>query len=146
MRIATALLALLLVTGPAAPQTEPHAFLFGTWVGGVFPPPAQVPAQCPAPTLIVTRDVVMRGTLLDVAYRQRLIAGVQAVPGGNGVVIRFVPQGTGGPLLGGPGAADTGFGCGDPNTLRVQRRPDGTIIFPGCRDFPAPAARCGAAR
>jgi hypothetical protein len=142
MRFAGILLLVLLV-GRAVAQTEPHAFLYGTWVGGIFPPPANVPAQCAAPTLIVTRDVVMRSTLMDVAYRQRIIAGVQAVPGGNGVIIRFVPVAAPGPLTG-SGQPDLGFGCGDPNTLRVQRRADGSIIFPACGDFPAPAVRCGA--
>lgn len=133
----------------AAPSPEePHAFLFGTWIGGTFPPPRGAPAaRCLAmPSVIFTRDLAMRTTVLDPTLRQRVVASVRVTP--DGWEFRFRPTGrppglTGGILGGGPD--EPGFGCGeDPDLLVVQRRGPNEIAFPGCTDFPSPLVRCGA--
>lgn len=120
----------------------PHAWIFGSWTGGMFPAADTEGPRCfGQPTLIFTRDVVMRSSLVDVPYRQRLIETVAATP--NGLEFRFVgapPQM--GPL--GPRTPpDIGFGCSDnPNLLRVERRGEHEIVFPDCADFPSPLRRC----
>ena len=70
-----------IATGPvermriAPPPAEPHAFLFGTWIGGTFPPPRNAPAaRCLAmPSVIFTRDLAMRSTLLDPTLLNRAL-------------------------------------------------------------------------
>ncbi|MFC7542644.1 hypothetical protein ACFQU2_28615 [Siccirubricoccus deserti] len=93
------------------------------------------PACFGSPTVIFTRDVVMRATPLDTAYRQRNIETVAVQP--NGLEFRFTPAA---PVMGamGPRAAnDAGFGCsGNPNLLRVERRGPDEIVFPDCSEFP----------
>ena len=75
--------ALLLPALPAAAQQRgepPHAWLFGSWTGGIFPVPSgTVSAEsCLAtPVVIFTRDVVLRATLTDPVYLQREIETVQ---------------------------------------------------------------------
>lgn len=130
---------------PAQAQGAPHGFLFGSWTGGLFPPPSQVSAQeCLAqPSVIFTRDVVLRATLTDVLYIQR---GIETARGtGGGLDIRFsaAPR----PASGGLGldAGGFGFGCDSPDVLHVQRVSNNEINFPGCRDFPFPLVRCPAA-
>lgn len=132
----------------APPPAEPHAFLFGTWIGGTFPPPRGVPAaRCLAmPSIIITRDLVMRTTLLDQTLRQRVVQSVRVTP--EGWEFRFrpapPPSALGGGLLGGA-TPEPGFGCGDdPNLLVVQRRGANEIAFPNCTDFPSPLVRCPA--
>jgi hypothetical protein len=125
----------------------PHAFLFGAWTGGLVPPPSTVTAQgCLAqPTVIFTRDVVMRATLTDVLYVQRAIETARGT--GSGIDIRFVPQpgAQGAPAgLGLVGGGSTGFGCPEADMLHVQRVSTNEISFPGCRDFPFPLVRCPA--
>ena len=46
-------------TPASAQQAPPHAWLFGSWTGGLFPAPSNVTAQtCLAtPVVIFTRDV-----------------------------------------------------------------------------------------
>lgn len=133
----------------AAPAGPPHAWLFGSWTGGLFPAAASdEPAACHgSPTLIVTRDVVLRAQLVSPSYGQRLIVSVRASSGA--AVVRFAPSPTAvesdaAGLLGLPDPrAEPGFGCdGGPDTLVVQRISGDTIAFPGCRDFPHPLQRC----
>lgn len=130
-------LAAIALAAPAAAQTEPHAWLYGAWSGGHTPPlRGAPPAQCLAhPSVIFTRDIVLHTTLLDPLYQQRIIETVRATP--EGVEIRFRPAPRGGPLGPAPG-----FGCGDPDLLRVQRLEGGEIAFPGCLDFPSPLVPC----
>lgn len=140
-------LALLLAVPASAPvlaqgAQPPHAFLFGTWTGGIFPIPsgaALSPQACLGqPVVIFTRDVVMRATLTTQFLSQREIETVRASP--SGVEFRFgaldVP-----PLLGGS-PPQPGFGCDSPDVLHVQRRGENEISFPGCADFPNPLVRC----
>jgi len=141
-------LALPFATPLGAQQAgPPHAFLFGAWTGGLVPPPSTVTAQgCMAqPTVIFTRDVVMRATLTDILYVQRAIETARGT--GNGIDIRLVPQpgAQAAPAgLGLAGGGSTGFGCPEADTLHVQRISNNEISFPGCRDFPFPLVRCPA--
>lgn len=139
MRRLVLAIAVLLVPAAAQAQAEPHAFLFGAWSGGLMPPVREGATACFArPTVIFTRDIVLHTTLLDPTYRERIIETVRATP--DGVEFRFRPV----PRLPGPlgAVAGVGFGCGDPNLLRVQRLENGEIAFPGCIDFPSPLVSC----
>ena len=138
---------------PAAPvhaQTNlpPHAWLFGAWTGGLFPPPSTLSAQeCLAmPVVIFTRDVVMRAVITDQFYAQRLIETARITS--EGAEFRFSPGppvAPSGPFGLSAGATNTpGFGCVSPDILRVQRRTENEISFPGCSDFPYPLVRCPA--
>src|SRR5580692_8708798 len=68
----------LLATLPLLPATghaqsgAPHSWLFGEWTGGLFPAPANLTAQAclGQPTVIFTRDVVIRGSLTEVNFTQ----------------------------------------------------------------------------
>jgi hypothetical protein len=122
----------------------PHEWVFGVWTGGQFPPGEGDSLACyGAATVIVLRDVVMRATPLDVAYRQRLIETAAATP--NGLEFRLVPAVPAGGPFGGRVPPDVGFGCDDnPNLLRVERRGPNEIVFPNCREFPSPLRRCTA--
>jgi hypothetical protein len=134
--------AALLATGPAfSQQTPPHAFLFGTWTGGIFPVPANMSREaCLAtPVVIITRDLVMRATLTEQTMTEREVQTARAVP--TGIEFRFLPATTGSTMLGGATTL-AGFGCEDPNVLHVQRRGENEIAFPGCVDFPNPLIRC----
>jgi len=128
---------------PAAPPAlPPHAWLFGVWTGGIFPPgDVDGPTCAGSPTVIFTRDVVMRSSPLDVAYRQRLIETVAQQP--DGLDFRFAPAA---PTIGAFGAQapgrDSTFGCANANALRVERRGEDEIIFPNCSEFPSPLKRC----
>ncbi|HVC60253.1 MAG TPA: hypothetical protein VND19_07850 [Acetobacteraceae bacterium] len=131
-----ALMLTLAMTGPLAAQAAeppPHAWLFGAWIGGMFPPPVTLSArECLAqPMVIFTRDVVMRAVMTSPAYVQRLIDTARATA--NGFQVRLLPPRS---------AADSGFGCPNPDVLPVQRRGDNEIAFPGCTDFPFPLIRC----
>ena len=152
-RFAVGLTAFLLLLGAATPpraaaQLPPHAWLFGAWTGGLFPPPTQMTAAaCLAqPVVIFTRDLVLRSTLTELTYVQREVATARATPAG--VDFRFTPlaepAGGGGPLgLSGMGRT-IGFGCADPDELHVQRQTENAITLPGCTDFPYPLVRCPA--
>ncbi|HEY3848660.1 MAG TPA: hypothetical protein VGL95_16260 [Acetobacteraceae bacterium] len=118
---------------PARAQTTagpPHAWLFGAWIGGLFPPPVTLSTQeCLAqPMVVFTRDIVMRAVMTNSAYVQRQIDTARATA--TGFEVRLVP------------ASQPGFGCPNPNVLPVQRRGDNEITFPGCTDFPYPLFRC----
>jgi hypothetical protein len=136
---------LLAGSGVAQPRGEPpHAWVFGSWTGGLFPAGETTGPRCTAqPSVIFTRDVVLRASVLEVPYRQRLIETVTASP--DALEFRFVavpPQS--GPL--GRGVpTDMGFGCrAGVNALRVERRGPDEIIFPDCAEFPSPLRRCTA--
>lgn len=120
----------------------PHAWVFGSWTGGVFPPGETSGPRCTGqPSVIFTRDVVLRASVFDVPYRQRLIETVASSP--EALEFRLVPV----PAQSGPLGArlpnDIGFGCpGGPNALRVERRGPNEIVFPNCAEFPSPLLRC----
>lgn len=137
----------LLSAGHVAPVLAqggpPHAWLFGTWTGGLFPVPANMPAQAclSQPVVIFTRDLVLRATLTEQVLTQREIETARTVPGG--MEFRFAGRpGAGSGLLGSRVPGMTGFGCDSPDALHVQRRGENEITFPGCADFPNPLVRC----
>jgi hypothetical protein len=127
-------------TAPAQQPVAPHEWLFGSWTGGMFPAADTIGPRCTAqPTVIFTRDVVLRSGLLDPAYRQRIIETV--VTRADGATFRFSPL---------PGASmarlppDIAFGCpAGPDVLEVRRIGPDEIVFPDCRDMPSPLRRCG---
>ena len=134
--------AALPLSAAAQRQLPPHAFLFGAWTGGIFPAIETEGAACLAqPTVLFTADVVMRASLADVAYRQRLVETVSVA--GDRFEFRLLPAV---PVIGPLGARvppDAGFGCpGGANVLRVERRGDNEIVFPDCGEFPSPLRRC----
>lgn len=120
----------------------PHAWLFGTWTGGIFPTPASVaPQACLSqPVVVFTRDLVMRAVLTEQTLVQREIETARTGPGG--VEFRFTAARPTSGLLGASGAGQAGFGCESPDVLHVQRRGENEISFPGCADFPNPLVRC----
>jgi len=120
----------------------PHAWVFGSWTGGMFPPGETSGARCTGqPAVIFTRDVVMRASIFDVPYRQRLIETVASSP--DVLEFRLVPAAPQSSPLGARLPPDVGFGCAaGPNSLRVERRGPNEIVFPNCADFPSPLQRC----
>ncbi|MBV9655474.1 MAG: hypothetical protein JOZ42_13020 [Acetobacteraceae bacterium] len=132
---------------PAAPAQPPHAWLFGTWTGGLFPTPSAVTAQAclSQPVVIFTRDVVLRATLTSETYTQRVIESARTSP--QGAEFRFAqsaaPETGALDFTGQPSA--TGFGCADGvDVLQVARKTENEIVFPNCADFPYPLIRCPA--
>jgi hypothetical protein len=128
------------------PQGPPHAWLFGSWTGGLFPAPSQLTAQtCLAhPTVIFTQDLVLRAQLTDLAFAQREVETVRVSAGGTEfrLIAAAAPEGG---LFGAASAAPTpGFGCESPDVLHVQRIGPNEISFPGCAEFPNPLVRCPA--
>lgn len=130
---------------PAGPPQPPHAWLFGTWTGGIFPAAPKVSAQAclSQPVVIFTRDVVLRATLTSELYTQRVIESART--GRGGAEFRFSraaspvadPFGLAGP------AGEPGFGCADgSDVLQVERHSADEIAFPRCADFPYPLVRC----
>ena len=131
--------------GTAARGGPPHAFLFGSWTGGLFPVPAGAltAASClAAPTVIFTRDVVLRATITDPVYLQRQVETVRTSP--HGAEFRFISQGGGAAAssLGIEGPGSSGFGCESADVLHVERRSENEIVLTGCTDFPNPLVRC----
>ena len=54
-------------SGMAQPAGPPHAWVFGSWTGGIFPPGETEGPRCTGqPVVIFTRDVVLRASALDV--------------------------------------------------------------------------------
>ena len=147
--VTLALAALSTVPARAQGNLPPHSWLFGAWIGGMFPPPSTLSAQeCLAmPVVIFTRDIVMRAVITDELYAQRLVETARVTP--EGVEFRLtrpVAAAPAGPFSLSPsgGTNDVGFGCISPDILRVQRRTENEISFPGCTDFPYPLVRCPA--
>lgn len=143
--MAALLTGLALAPPPGQAQAQalpPHAWLFGTWSGGLFPAPSGMTNQAclSQPVVIFTRDLVLRATITEQTLTQREIESVRATPAG--AEFRFAA--TGGPagLLSAGVAPLAGFGCEGLDTLRVQRRGENEITFPGCADFPNPLVRC----
>jgi hypothetical protein len=133
--------------GAARAQEPPHAWLFGSWSGGLFPasPHISTEACLAQPVVIFTRDVVLRATLTETIFTQRVIETARTVPGRTEFIFAPArpPEANG--LLGVTSAPpQPGFGCETPDVLHVQRRSDTEISFPGCADFPYPLVRCGA--
>lgn len=123
----------------------PQAFLLGSWTGGLFPPPGVVSAgQClMQPTVIFTRDLVLRASLIDQFYVQRLIETARGT--GNGIEFRFSAMTAAAAAQAAPGlgaSVGAGFGCEEPDVLHVQRISPNEVRFPGCREFPFPLVRC----
>ena len=123
-------------------QGPPHEWIFGVWTGGIFPPnDADSPACFGSPTVVFTKDIVMRASLLDTPYRQRVIETVALQP--NGLEFRFLPAAPTGSAFAGRLPPDIGFGCGgNPDVLRIERRGPDEIVFTDCSDFPATLRRC----
>ena len=152
-RFACLLALLSLFAAPAAwgqSGGAPHSWLFGTWTGGLFPVSAALTTQaCLAqPTVIFTRDVVLRATLTDVVFAQRVVETARS--GAGGTDFRFSPApdpaaAMRAGLMGlDPPKEAAGFGCETPDVLHVQRRSENEIVFPGCEEFPHPLVRCTA--
>jgi hypothetical protein len=140
------LLAALFLAAQAAPvmaqALPPHAWLFGTWTGGMFPVPEGLsPAACLSqPVVIFTRDLVLRATLTEQELSQRVVETARASP--SGFEFRFAMTAAVPRAFGGTGGGRVGFGCESPDELHVQRRGENEIAFPGCADFPYPLVRC----
>jgi hypothetical protein len=148
-RIAVCLIAALLATPASAQQAgPPHAWLFGSWTGGLFPVPSGLTAEaCLAqPVVIFTRDVVLRGSLIDQVYHQRLIETARSSPAGAEFRLQPAENAAGVVTSGLLGVTapppELGFGCENADVLHVQRRGENVISFPGCKDFPEPLVRC----
>ena len=129
-----------------AAEPPPHAWLFGEWTGGLFPaPPHPTAEMCRAqPTLVFMRDVVLRATLTDVTYLQRVVATARTY--GDHTDFTFAPEppaaGATDPLTGAQVASSGGFGCASPDELHVVRKSANEIVLPDCADFPNPLVRC----
>ena len=145
-RLAFCLLAAL-AAGPVAtaahaqPALPPHAFLFGTWTGGLFPVAAGISNEAclSQPVVIFTKDLVMRATLTELQMTQREIETARVTA--SGIEFRFTSGVSGSRFTGGV-ASLAGFGCENLDVLHVQRRGENEIAFPGCADFPNPLVRC----
>ena len=114
------------------PSGPPHAWLFGTWTGGLFPVlDGMTPQDCRAqPTVVFAQDAVAHAALTTQGMLQRVIESVRTSP--TGAEFRFTPDQTD---LG-------GFGCDGPDALHVLRESEETISFPNCAAFPYPLQRC----
>ena len=143
-------LAIAPVGGARAQSGAPHAWLFGAWVGGLYPVSQGMSAQAclGQPTVIFTRDVVMRAQLTDVTFVQRVVATARTA--GGQTDFRFTPAvdqvaASSNSLLGLTAPKATlGFGCESRDVLHVRRITENEIVFPGCHDFPEPLVRCPA--
>ncbi len=127
---------------PASAQAAPpHAWLFGMWAGGIYPaPPDMTPAECRArATFVVSQDAVIHSTLTHPDAIENLIASVRGTP--EGTIFLLAPTNTQPQTIAGL-PEDLGFGCPDPNVLRVVRVGPNRIAFPDCKGFPSPLVRC----
>ncbi len=119
-------------TVAATPSGPPHAWLFGTWTGGLFPVLDGMLAQdCRTQaTVAFAQDVVGHTSLTGPGMTRRVIETVRTTPAG--AEFRFAPE----------EADASSFGCEDPNVLHVVRESGQTISFPHCAAFPYPLERC----
>lgn len=115
-----------------AANGPPHAWLFGTWTGGLFPVLDGMVAQdCRTqPTVVFSQDAVGHSSLLAGGMTRRSVATVRATPAG--AEFRFSPETTPTP----------GFECDNPDELHVARSTINEISFPDCKAFPYPLERC----
>jgi hypothetical protein len=115
----------------AAANQPPHAWLFGSWTGGLFPVLDGMVAQdCRTqPTVVFSKDVVGHASLLGTGLTQRTIATVRATP--RGAEFTFAPA-----------SAGPRFGCPNEDQLFVERSNPNEISFPSCTAFPYPLERC----
>ena len=142
MLLAAALLAVVARPLPVRAQAlPPHAWLFGAWAGGSLPaPPDMSAAECDArASFVVTRDMIIHSTLTHQAAIENLIASVRGTP--NGTIFALAPTDTKPETIAGL-PDDLGFGCPEPDLLRVVRVGPNEIRFPDCADFPSPLVRC----
>jgi hypothetical protein len=140
--LAGAFLAVSAAPRPAPAQgLPPHAWLFGAWAGGIYPaPPDMSPAECMArATFVVTKDVVLHSTLTHPDAIQNLIASVRGTP--EGTIFALAPTDTRPETIAGI-PEDLGFGCPQPDVLRVVKVAPNEIRFPDCTGFPSPLVRC----
>ncbi len=114
------------VSGP------PHAWLFGTWTGGLFPVLDGMTLQdCRTqPTVAFAQDVVAHAALTTPGLKQRVIETVRTSP--TGAEFRLTPD----------PSDPAAFGCDGPDTLHVLRESNDKISFPNCAAFPYPLQRC----
>jgi hypothetical protein len=115
----------------AAANQPPHAWLFGSWTGGLFPVLDGMTAQdCRTqPTVVFSKDVVAHAALLSTGLTQRTIVTVRATP--KGAEFTFAPA-----------AAGPRFGCVNQDELHVAKINANEISFPNCSAFPYPLERC----
>ena len=116
----------------ALPADPPHAWLFGTWTGGLFPVlDGMILQDCRTqPTVVFGQDALAHAALTTPGMMQRVIETVRTSP--KGAEFRLTPD-----------AADPGgFGCDGPDVLHVARESGNTISFPNCAGFPYPLERC----
>ncbi len=140
--LAGAMLAPVALRHPAAAQSAPpHAWLFGAWAGGLYPaPPGMSAAECEArTTFVVTRDVIIHTTLTHPGPIQNLIASVRGTPAGT--IFALAPTDTKPETVAGL-TEDLGFGCPQPDVLRVVKIAPNQISLPDCTGFPSPLVRC----
>jgi hypothetical protein len=96
---------------PAAANQPPHAWLYGSWTGGLFPVlDGMAPQDCKTqPTVVFGRDAVGHASLLGSGLTQRTISTVRATP--TGTEFTFTPA----------TAAGSDFGCPNADQLFVAR-------------------------
>ena len=121
-------------TAQPAQAGPPHAWLFGTWTGGLFPVLDGMEEQdCSTqPTVVFSKDDVSHATLLGTTMARRAVETVRTTP--TGAEFRFTPV---------PDPAAS-FGCENADELHVARSSANVISFPRCSAFPYPLERCPA--
>ena len=140
--VSTSIIVLLATTAWAQPRPRapvasaggpPHAWLFGTWTGGLFPVlDGMLQQDCTQqPTVVFGKDAVGHATLTGGGLTTRIIETVRTSPAG--AEFRFAPATD----------PDPGYGCDDANVLHVARGAGEEISFPHCTAFPYPLQRCG---
>jgi len=133
---------------PVSRPGPPHAWLFGSWTGGLFPVlPGELVRDCRAsPTVVFQKDSVAYAALITPGMASRTIETVRTTPAGAD--FRFAPapggQAPGGQGSGAKSTGGQGFGCADGNALSVMRAGPNEVSFPSCSAFPYPLERCPA--
>jgi hypothetical protein len=150
VRLLAVLLGAIALTAPGqaqGPAEPPHAWLFGSWIGGLYPAPVTLSAQecLGQPVVIFTRDLVLRAVFTSDTYVQRRIDSARATATGTEFrLVEPLESTPAGNALFGDQAAPPppGFGCENGNVLHVKREGENQISFPHCTDFPYPLIRC----